>query len=42
VERVEQVVDGGDGDGCRLDLAVAADGSIYYSSMSKIFKLSRG
>lgn len=42
VERVEQVVDGGDGEGCRLDLAVAADGSIYYASMSKIFRLSRG
>ncbi len=42
VERVEQVVDGSDGEGCRLDLAVAADGSIYYASMSKIFRLSRG
>jgi glucose/arabinose dehydrogenase len=41
VERVEQVVSGQDGEGCRLDLTVAADGSIYYSSVSKIFRLYR-
>jgi glucose/arabinose dehydrogenase len=41
VERVEQVVSGQDGQGCRLDLAVAPDGSIYYTSVSRIFRLSR-
>jgi glucose/arabinose dehydrogenase len=41
VTRVEQVVGGQDGDGCRLDLAITADGSIYYASMTKIFRLYR-
>ncbi len=41
VERVEQVVSGQDGQGCRLDLTVAPDGSIYYASVTSIFRLSR-
>jgi aldose sugar dehydrogenase len=41
VERVEQVVSGQDGHGCRLDLAIAPDGSIYYTSASSMFRLSR-
>ena len=41
VLRVEQVLNGADGEGCRLDLAVAADGSIYYSSMARIYRLYR-
>jgi glucose/arabinose dehydrogenase len=41
VERVEQLVGGADGEGCRLDVAVAADGSIYYSSLSRIYRLYR-
>jgi glucose/arabinose dehydrogenase len=41
VERIEQVVSGQDGQGCRLDLAVAPDGSIYYTSATSIFRLSR-
>lgn len=42
VERVEQVVSGADGNGCRLDLATAPDGSIFYASTSGIYRLSRG
>jgi glucose/arabinose dehydrogenase len=41
VARVEQVLSGADGEGCRLDLAVAPDGSIYYASTTKIFRLFR-
>jgi len=41
VERVEQVVSGQDGQGCRLDLTVAPDGSIYYASVTSIFRLLR-
>lgn len=41
VVRVEQVLSGADGEGCRLDLAVAADGSIYYSSMARIYRVYR-
>ena len=41
VERIEQVVSGQDGQGCRLDLAIAPDGSIYYTSASSIFRLSK-
>lgn len=41
VVRVEQVLSGADGEGCRLDLAVAADGSIYYSSLTRIYRLYR-
>jgi hypothetical protein len=39
--RLEQVVSGGDGEGCRLDLAVAADGSIYYASTTRLYRLYR-
>jgi glucose/arabinose dehydrogenase len=42
VERVEQIITGADGEGCRLDLAIASDGSIFYASTTKIFRLSRG
>ncbi|MFN0073085.1 MAG: PQQ-dependent sugar dehydrogenase [Chloroflexota bacterium] len=41
VERIEQIVSGQDGQGCRLDLAVAPDGSIFYTSVTSIFRLSR-
>jgi glucose/arabinose dehydrogenase len=41
VEGIEQVVSGQDGHGCRLDLAIGPDGSIYYTSASSIFRLSR-
>jgi glucose/arabinose dehydrogenase len=41
VERIEQVLEGDDGEGCRLDLATAPDGSIYYTSATKIFRLYR-
>jgi glucose/arabinose dehydrogenase len=42
VDRVEQVVSGANGEGCRLDLAIAPDGAIYYASFGQIFRLSRG
>jgi aldose sugar dehydrogenase len=41
ISKVEQVVSGSDGEGCRLDVGVAPDGSIYYASMSRIFRLFR-
>jgi glucose/arabinose dehydrogenase len=41
IERVEEVISGEDGEGCRLDLATAPDGSIYYSSVTRIFRLYR-
>jgi glucose/arabinose dehydrogenase len=41
VERVDQVVSGQDGEGCRLGPAIAPDGSIYYASMTKIFRVYR-
>ena len=41
VERVEQVLSGEDGEGCRLDVTVAPDGSIYFSSISKLYRLFR-
>jgi glucose/arabinose dehydrogenase len=41
VSRLEQVLSGDDGEGCRLDLAVAADGSIYYASTTRIYRLHR-
>lgn len=41
VARIEQVIGGQDGEGCRLDVAVAPDGSIYYSSLTRIYRLYR-
>ena len=41
VERLEEVVSGADGEGCRLDVAIGPDGSIYYASMSKIYRMYR-
>jgi hypothetical protein len=42
VERLDELLTGRqDGEGCRLDLAVAGDGSIYYASFSRIYRLAR-
>lgn len=41
VERVEQVLSGADGNGCRLDVATAPDGSIYFTSATGIYRLFR-
>jgi glucose/arabinose dehydrogenase len=41
VERLELVLSGSDGEGCRLDLAEAPDGSIYYASTTRIYRMYR-
>ncbi|MCC7106130.1 MAG: PQQ-dependent sugar dehydrogenase, partial [Chloroflexi bacterium] len=43
VQTADQILSGAEqgGHGCRLDLTVARDGSIYFSSATSIFRLSR-